>query len=348
MKKRLGLTLCIWLLGPVVAWADDAPKADKTDKPTATDKAPRKVVRDCALSLWGCPTRAGTTSQQYDQIIHSARSQLLFGQTAPGADLSKTTEELLDATRTFPEPSEAWLLLAVTYAEQGSCDVGLSLMQRMQSANPTTPIEQRFRDKSALQLGIALCQTRRGEPELAIAQYRRMLLTDGPSHRVLYRLGDALMAQGRLDEAIAHYSQACLDLPSLQPLVNVARSCAGLLAALDRSRKQKPLRLMTQLRRADMGLRFLKMSDFVPTADRDYYEALLRAPSCERESHLVSYLQTAPAMTPRAYLRRAEEHLSETRTLVPGCAASGSAGTTPLFKELPQGADGPALPTDAP
>lgn len=346
MKRQLGLTLSLWLLGCPSAWAEDAPKPDK---PAGTEQTPRKVVRDCALSLWGCPTRPGTSdSQQYDQILHSARSQLAFGQIAPGADVYKLNEELIDATRTYPERPEAWLLLAISWAEQGACDAGLALMQRMLSSDAESPIEHRFRDKQALRLGIALCQTRRGEPDLAIAQYRRMLLTDGPSHRVLYRLGDALMAQGRLEEAIAHYSQACLDLPSLQPLVNVARSCAGLMAALDRTRRQRPLRLMMQLRRADFGLRFLQMSDFVPKADRDYYQALLRAPSCERESYLVSYLQAAPATTPQTYLRRAEELLSATRTQVPGCSQTGSPTSPSPLKELQPSADGPVLPTDAP
>lgn len=344
MKRSLGLMLSIGLLGSTVTRADEAAK---TDRPAVGAKTPKKVVRDCALSLWGCPSRGGATdSQLYEQIIHSARSQLLFGQTAPGADLGKTVADLQDATQTFPEQTESWLLLAVTYAEQGACDVGLSLMERMLSAPPSSPIEHRLRDRQALQLGIALCQTRRGELDIAIAQYRRMLISDGPSHRVLYRLGDVLMAQGRLDEAIPLYSQACLDLPTLQPLVNVARSCAGLLAALDRSRRQRPLKLMTQLRRSDLSLRFLKMSDFVPTADRDYYEALLRPPSCDRVSFLTSYLQTAPATTPRAHLRRAEEHLAETKNQVPGCASSPSAPSAPSLKDTPPVADSPGLPTD--
>jgi tetratricopeptide (TPR) repeat protein len=344
MKRSLGLTLGVALLCATVTRADDAPKPDR---PAIASKTPKKVVRDCALSVWGCSSRAGASeSQLYDQLIHSARSQLLFGQTAPGADLSQTIADLQDATQTFPEQSEAWLLLAVIYAEQGACAVGLSLMERMLSVPPSSPIEHRWRDKQALQLGLALCQTRRGEPDLAIAQYRRMLLSDGPSHRVLYRLGDALMAQGRLDEAIPHYSQACLDLPTLQPLVNVSRSCAGLLAALDRSRRQRPLKLMTQLRRSDMGLRFLKMSDFVPTADRDYYEALLHPPSCDRISFLTSYLQTAAATTPRAHLRRAEELLAETKSQVPGCSPSTSATSSPVLKDTPQVADSPGLPTD--
>jgi Tfp pilus assembly protein PilF len=340
MISRLGLVM--GLLCPMLAMA-------QSRLPTPELLPPRKVVRDCALSLWGCPNRPGTSDTgQYDQIVQRARSQLQFGQISPGADLSNSVTELIDASRMAPERTEAWVTLAVTYAEQGACAEGSSLFERFltDARTPTPLVDLPWKDRQAIQLGMALCHSLRGEPELATAQYQRLLLADGPTQRVLYRLGDALMAQGRPEEASHYYSQACLDLPPLQPLVNVSRSCAGLMAALDRRRSQRPIRLMMQLRRNDLGLRFLKMADFVPAVERDYYQALLLPFGCEREALLVGYLRGAPASVPRAYLRRAEEHLAENRAHTTGCAPTdppassisrpvGGAGTADRLPPLP-------------
>jgi Tfp pilus assembly protein PilF len=315
----------------------------------------RKVTRDCALSIWGCASRPGSDpSSLYDQTVQRARSQILFGQTAPGADLSRTVSELLDATKLLPERREAWIALAVTYAEQAACQEGAALFEQIlarygspePSSQPGTPpsVVMQWKDRQAILLGRALCQSRRGEHELATAQYRRMLLHDGPTQRLLYRLGDSLLGQGLPDEAVQVFRQACLEEPPLQPLVNVSRSCAGLLVALDRAQRQRPTRLMSQLRRHDLGLRFLKMSDFVPMAERDYYQAMLQPPSCEREALLVNYLRAAPATVPKAYLRRAEEHLSENRARVSGCVSV----ELPALRADGEAAERPALPSDAP
>lgn len=322
MSSRLGLVM--GLLCPMLAMA-------QSPLPPSEPVPPRKVVRDCALSIWGCPNRPGTSdSGLYEQIVQRARSQLQFGQISPGADLSKSITELLDARHMAPERTEASVTLAMAYAELGACAEGSALFERIltDSRTPPPPIDLQWKDRQAIQLGMALCQSLRGEHALATAQYQRLLLAEGPTHRVLYRLGDTLMAQGRPEEASVFYSQACLELPPLQPLVNVSRSCAGLLAALDRRNSQRPLRLMMQLRRNDLGLRFLKMADYVPAVERDYYQALLLPFGCERESLLIGYLRGAPASVPRAYLRRAEEHLAENRAHTTGCTPTAPPAST--------------------
>jgi len=342
------LLATLWL-APVGVLAQSIPSLEEPKG------AFRKVTRDCALSIWGCASRPGSDpSSLYDQTVQRARSQILFGQTAPGADLSRTVSELLDATRMMPERREAWIALTVTYAEQTACQEGAALFEQILSSygspepshQPGTPplVDMQWKDRQAILLGRALCQSRRGEHELATEQYRRMILHDGPTQRLLYRLGDALLAQGLPDQAAQVFRQACLDEPPLQPLVNVSRSCAGLLVALDRTQRQRPTRLMSQLRRHDVGLRFLKMSDFVPMAERDYFQAMLQPPSCEREALLASYLRAAPATVPKAYLSRAEEHLAENRARVSGCLSV----ELPALKAAGEAAGRPPSPSDGP
>lgn len=326
-------------------------EAQPTEPSRAAPTSVRKVLRDCALTVWGCANRAGhSNDSEYEQIIQRARSQLVFSHTAPGVDLSKTVTELLDATKLTSNPREAWVTLAVIYAEQGNCTDGYSLFESLLATtehpatgtDPLTPptVELLWKDRQTLRLGLSLCHSLRGEHERAATQYRRMILHGGPSQRLLYRLADTLLADGHPDEAVPLYRQACLELPPVQPQVLVARSCAGLLVALDRSYRQRPTRLLSQLRRYDLGLRFLKMTDFVPAADRDYSRALLLSPSCEREALLRQYLHATPPSVPQAYRRRAEEHLMENQAKVPGCTSQTE---PPLTR-----ADGVAPPPPAP
>lgn len=311
-----------WIVGallliPTVALAQPA---------TPPSLIPRKVVRDCQLSLWGCSGPAGgEASGTYEQVVAKARSQLLFGQLDPGKNVDGTIADLREAARQKPERREAWTQLAVLYAETANCSDGQPLFDRMLSLQDASDGETAatnelsWKDRQAISLGLALCQSKRGEHAQAISIYQRLLLTDGPSQRVLYRIGDALLAQGLTDEAARVYKQACLDVATLQPVLNVARSCAGLIVALDRSHQRAPTRVWSQLRRYDTLARYLKMNDFLSEAEPDYYRAVTVPVGCERESRLVRYLKLADSTVPKAYRQRAEEHLAKTRAQHPGC-----------------------------
>lgn len=302
--------------------------------PAATEGTPRSVVRDCQLSLWGCSGPAGgSTSGPYDQVIAKARSQIQAGQIEPGKNVASTIAELVEATRQRPDRHEGLALLAMYYAETAACSDGMPLFSRLLafddppsgSATPSPVLS--WRERQTIQLGLALCLSRRGDHAQAVSLYQRLLLGDGPSQRVLYRLGDALLAQGLTDDAVRAYRQACLDVPPLPPLWNLARSCVGLLVALDRSHQRAPSRVFAQLRRQDPMARYLKMSDFLWPAEPDYYRALTVPAGCERESRLLRYLQAADATIPRAYRQRAEEHLATTRAQHPGCNVTTGTAT---------------------
>ena len=159
-------------------------EAQPTEPSRAASPSVRKVFRDCALTVWGCANRAGhSNDSEYEQIIQRARSQLGFSHTAPGVDLSKTVTELLDATKLTPNPREAWVTLAVIYAEQANCTDGYSLFESLLATteNPATgtgtltppTVELLWKDRQTLRLGLSLCHSLRGEHQRAATQYRR-------------------------------------------------------------------------------------------------------------------------------------------------------------------------------
>ncbi len=308
----------IWaLLLPRLAMAEE-PKPEPSHRP---------VVRDCQLALWGCAGPAGgSSSGNYDQIVSRARSQLLFGQLDAGKNVDSVVAELLEATRQKPERSEAWTQLAVLYAETGACTEGLSLFERLLTLADSATVGDSpdasalsWKERQSIQLGLGLCLARRGDLEQAAAIYRRMLLTDGPSQRVLYRLGDVLLAQGFPAEAAPVFQRACLEVAPLQPLFNVGRSCLGLLVALDRTHQRQPTKVYGQFRRYDFAKRSLKMTDFLSPSEADYYRAMTLSASCERVSLLVRYLQNAEPTVPPPYRKRAEEHLAQALHDMPNC-----------------------------
>ncbi len=325
---RLG-GLLLALLWPHVAMADDPqPKPEPSHRP---------IIRDCQLSVWGCTGPAGgASSGSYDQIVARARAQLLFGQLDPGKNVESTVTELREATRQSPARSEAWVQLAVLYAETGACPEGLSLFERLLAMSDSHAAETStelaplsWKERQSIQLGLGLCLSRRGDLDQAATIYRRMLLTDGPSQRVLYRLGDVLLASGFPSDAAQVFQKACLEVAPLQPLVNVGRSCLGLLVALDRTQQRQPGKVLSQFRRYDWAKRCLKMTDFVSPTEADYYRALTLSPGCEKVSLLARYLQNVGPTVPSAYRRRAEANLAQALAEMPSCKPTATLPTTP-------------------
>lgn len=177
-------------------------------------------------------------------------------------------------------------------------------------------------------LGIVL--SRLGRFEGAVAEYDRALtlLPGQPgsplrlrSHRatILGNSAEALMALGRLPEAIARYTQAeAIDMTDQSALHTL-----GLAVAYDRDGQlEKSRDAMVRSLTTDPGMKLFNGDSvfFVPPGDRSYYVALSLEAFGDREAAIEAWQQFLRDLPRSRYGARARAHLDELRR-TPGLSA---------------------------
>lgn len=187
----------------------------------------------------------------------------------------------------------------------------------------------------------ALRRAQEGDLGAALELYRRLQRRGLGGLQVPCRIGDVLMALGRLEEAQRSYERACFGERAsggTEAALWAARACYGLAAALDRDERagsrDVALRRALQL---DAGQRswngngngngygYGGGAEFIPAEDREYYQALLQARfgrPCEQEAALRAYLEhaerpldrddkSAGPRQPNRYIQRARSRLEQ-------------------------------------
>jgi tetratricopeptide (TPR) repeat protein len=190
-------------------------------------------------------------------------------------------------------------------------------------ANPET----RDRELSlAYALGVAREMT--GDLDGAIDEHRRLESSGGlpsPNQYLVHkRLGDELMAVGRLAEAIDEYRRTVLLAPPTKPIVRLA-----LAVALDRDEQIDQARTeLVAVLALDPELRCLASADgaIIPGEDAYYYRAvalLERGATAEARAALRTFVAELPASPYLVHARRrladAEQHV-DARELEPAVA----------------------------
>lgn len=301
---------------------------------TGADVPAAYPPKACEASLWGCREGAAVANPEakYELLCKQARDVLQTLQSAGSGDLGDSIAHATEATQLLPAHPLGWALLGLLLIEARRIDEAGPFLTRAAALAQTPPAPPTVQPAPAAQkermslldsqldlqvgLGVALWLAHRGELAAAEEQTRRLLLRRGPSHRALWRLGDLLMAQGRLEEATALYGRACrMPRPMGGLVVEVARSCYALAVALDRGQRAESAAALSRATLQDRDRRALLMPDFFPAQDRDYYRALsassstLAPPVCLRVASLTAYLSQARERpeTPGSYIRRAEQ-----------------------------------------
>jgi tetratricopeptide (TPR) repeat protein len=298
----------------------------------------------CERTLWGCPPSApkkDTAKEpqaRYEQLCTRGRRALRFTQTSATRDLAEAVTDLSEAVQLVPEQAEGWALLGAVLLEQGHYSEAEPILRRAESTGEELPAGTggaalapkggaggglagaRLGTLASLDpqletlvvTGLAFTQALRGDLSGALERSRRLLLRRGLSHRALWRVGELLMATGKLEEATAIFERACtLPRGAFTTTLEVARACHGLLVALDRGERARAAFILRRATSLDFDHRALEMADLYPPYDREYYRALTLPPGCARRAALGAYLREARPQpsVPGAYLRRAEEHL---------------------------------------
>jgi Flp pilus assembly protein TadD len=300
--------------------------------------------RVCEKSLWGCapaaapkspedkskPGKSATAGKalalpelavQYDKLCTKGRTALRFVQSVGTGDLKEAITQLTEATQLWPAQPDAWALLGLSLLETGAAAEAEAALQTAQALHESatmdpaaTAVQRRLDGPLASQVaaGLGLLLAEGGDPVAAVEHYQRALQRLGPSHRLLYRLGDVLMASGRLAEATDSYQRGC-NLPRgyQGTTLELARACHGLAVAQLRSGHASSVvaRTLRTLSSVDPDHRAVTMSDFFPPGERFYYQALTDTQDCERRQHLGLYLLSTkdePA-PPAPYVRRAQQ-----------------------------------------
>ena len=300
--------------------------------------------RACEKSLWGCAPAAALKSPedksksgksaaagkalalperavQYDKLCTKGRTALRFVQSVGTGDLKEAITQLTEATQLWPAQPDAWALLGLSLLETGAAAEAEAALQTAQALHESattdqtaTAVQRRLDGPLASQVaaGLGLLLWQGGDPSTAVEHYQRALKQLGPSHRLLYRLGDVLMASGRLAEATDSYQRGC-NLPRgyQGTTLELARACHGLAVAQLRSGHAISVvaRTLRTLSSVDPDHRAVTMSDFFPPGERFYYQALTDTQDCERRQHLGLYLLSTKdePTPPAAYVRRAQQ-----------------------------------------
>jgi tetratricopeptide (TPR) repeat protein len=153
-----------------------------------------------------------------------------------------------------------------------------------------------------------------GEPDLAHAPRRQQ------QAMLLGNSAEALMATGRLDEAIRRYAQA----EAIDRSDQSALHALGLAVALDRDGQgQKSREALSRALAADPGLRTFQSEDvfFVPEGDRHYYWGLLHEEFGNRDEAIHAFRDFLGDVPHSRYAARARSHIEELKKQ-PGVAVA--------------------------
>ena len=247
---------------------------------------------------------------EFDELVKNAERRMLNNDKQNRA----AAEELLrEAIALDPEAALAYWLLGDLYAATRRWEECAEARQRIFDRDPDYRPEGRRASAWALDFGLGQCYSRAGNYELAIDHYKRILTTRRATgaFNIRWQLGEALMALGRLGEAISSLQVAAKLSGEREPLVHYA-----LAVAYDRDEKLAASRNHLQLALArDPQLKNLERTDlhFAPAADRWYYLGLAERgrylPRPERAT--IYFRRFAVEQGDGAWMRRASHHLAE-------------------------------------
>lgn len=143
-----------------------------------------------------------------------------------------------------------------------------------------------------------------GEPDLAHAPRRQQ------QAMLLGNSAEALMALGKLDEAIRRYAQA----ESIDRTDQASLHALGLAVAYDRDGQlQKSREALQRALAADPGLRTFQSDDvfFVPEGDRYYYWGLLNEEFGNRDEAIKAFRDFVTEVPRSRYAVRARAHIDD-------------------------------------
>lgn len=276
----------------------------------------------CAQSLWGCGARSGdgevasggSTAQRYERLMNLARSSAGALRTSTTPELDAAARHLHDAIDIEPDSPDAYSLLGQVEIERGQIEAAGAALRHAEGLLLGNGAIERSDPQLALALGLVTALE--GNLSGALERYMRLLRVGAPSHRLLYRTGDVLMALGRLDEATALYERACnMQRGYDTPLLDVPRACQGALVALDRGERVRAAQALRRVHQLDHEGKVMRYSDYLAPWEREYHLAMALPPSCDRLAALRNYLRGAKSTTanspvaPLSYIRRAETHV---------------------------------------
>jgi len=288
------------------------------------------LVRDCRLSLWGCDNRASQDQKVEQKLLVSIMDfEKQLARVASGEDPAQYIAALQDAFLTNSDRREIEIRMASFYAESASCEKGYNLFLRLLSENqPSNASQRNFiglspSENHTIMLGVALCDSLRGDYDAAIARYLSMLNpTSRELDRIRYRLGEVLMAKGQLADAVTYLQPPCMNREE-STLIRL-RSCVALSVAYDRMKNRIPEKVIGILRwfqRTNKYKKHLQMQDYLSEGEKLYYscDPVSWDTNCGAISLFKKYSETAPPTVPKSYVLRAQEHLLLLYQTAPGC-----------------------------
>ena len=209
---------------------------------------------------------------EYDELVAGAQRRL--GQQRDADGRAAAEAMLLRAVALEPDSPQAYWFLGALYAESARWEECASARQKIFDVDPDYRPEPRMGSPWALDLGLGECLGLAGHYERAIEHYQRILTTRQATGAfpVHWHLGEALMALGRLGEAIDALKTAAKLVGDREPLVHYA-----LAVAYDRDEQLALSRDHMAIALArDPQLQNLLRDNltFTPPADRWYYRGL--------------------------------------------------------------------------
>jgi tetratricopeptide (TPR) repeat protein len=244
------------------------------------------------------------------QLVDEANKLAETQQWKGAAQAARAAAALCPADRAVVQSAGELLLVAHEHADARQ---QLEHARLLADANPST----RERELSlAYALGVAREMT--GDLDGAIDEHRRLESSGGlppPNQYLVHkRLGDELMAVGRLSEAIDEYRRTVLLAPPAKPIVRLA-----LAVALDRDEQIDQARTeLVAVLAVDPELHCLASTEgaIIPGEDVYYYRALAlleRGATAEARAALRTFIAELPSGPYAAHARRrladAEQHV---------------------------------------
>ncbi len=254
----------------------------------------------------------------YVELIKGAKRLWSVRGTAQRA---RALEALRTAAETHKDKPDAYYWLGKFRAENREWEACAKSLAKVYAMEPGF-LPEATRAPSTLDQELADCRLYAGQYEGAIEHYKRIITLDHPRARVEQKLGEALMALGRLDEAIEFLERAALRTRGYETQYILA-------VALDRAeRVSESRKYLAVARQGDKNLVTLKSADkiYAPAEDEHYYLGLAYSMKTSRSRdhkalalfHFRRYLALAKVSPWR---KRAEQHV-------------GSLGVPPFADDL--------------